>query len=60
MFRELNRAQRITILLVTHDPGVAGHAERVIHIHDGLIANDHVPGSAGGAPSATAARGSVT
>ena len=28
-----------TVILVTHDPGVARHAKRVIRIHDGLIEN---------------------
>lgn len=37
MFQQLNREEGITIFLVTHDAGVARHAERVIHIHDGLV-----------------------
>jgi ABC-type lipoprotein export system ATPase subunit len=40
IFEELNRQQGITILLVTHDPGVAAHARRVIRIHDGVIVSD--------------------
>ncbi len=40
MFQQLNRAEGITIILVTHDAMVAGHARRVIHISDGLIAQD--------------------
>ncbi len=37
MFTTLNTARGITILLVTHDLNVAGHARRVIHIKDGRI-----------------------
>jgi ABC-type lipoprotein export system ATPase subunit len=37
MFKKLNRDEGITIILVTHDAEVAAHAQRTIHIHDGLI-----------------------
>ncbi|HEX4123928.1 MAG TPA: ABC transporter ATP-binding protein [Tepidisphaeraceae bacterium] len=37
MFKKLNRDDRITIILVTHSAEVAEHAQRTIHIHDGLI-----------------------
>ena len=37
MFQQLNKAEGITIILVTHDPNVGHHAERVIRIKDGLI-----------------------
>jgi ABC-type lipoprotein export system ATPase subunit len=40
MFQKLNREAGLTIIIVTHDPGVARHAQRVIHIRDGLIEND--------------------
>ncbi len=43
MFQQLNADQGITILLVTHDATVAGHAKRIIHIRDGLIADGDVP-----------------
>jgi macrolide transport system ATP-binding/permease protein len=38
MFQRLND-QGITVVLVTHDPKVAGYAHRTIHIADGLIAD---------------------
>jgi ABC-type lipoprotein export system ATPase subunit len=37
MFQELNQQDKITIVLVTHDSAVAGHAQRVIRIRDGII-----------------------
>ena len=37
MFQQLNAEEGISIILVTHDSGVANHAKRVIHIRDGLI-----------------------
>ena len=39
MFQHLNRENGITIVLVTHDPGVAHHAQLIIRIRDGLIEN---------------------
>ncbi|HUJ11368.1 MAG TPA: ABC transporter ATP-binding protein [Verrucomicrobiae bacterium] len=43
MFQDLNQRDRLTIILVTHDPEVARHAQRVIHIKDGLIENGETP-----------------
>jgi len=40
MFQQLNTAEGITVILVTHDPDVARHAKRVIHIKDGVIEAD--------------------
>jgi len=40
LFRELNTEKDITLLLVTHDPEVARHADRVIRISDGQIIDD--------------------
>jgi len=38
MFQRLNVEEGITILLVTHDPGVAASAQRTIRMKDGLLA----------------------
>lgn len=37
LFQQLNREEEITVIVVTHDPNVAGHARRIIRIKDGLI-----------------------
>jgi putative ABC transport system ATP-binding protein len=57
LFCELHR-QGMTVALVTHDPGVAGYAERVVRFRDGGIVSDerkgrdheHPPGMATSAP----------
>ncbi len=36
LLRDLNRAGR-TLIVVTHDPGVAAYADRVVHLRDGQI-----------------------
>ena len=51
MFKQINQADGITIILVTHDANVAKHAHRIIHISDGLIDGDASAG--GGAASAS-------
>ena len=40
MFRELNRKFQQTILLVTHNPELAGYADRLIEMRDGLVVHD--------------------
>ncbi|MCU1324881.1 MAG: transporter related [Bryobacterales bacterium] len=37
---ELNRMNGATLVMVTHDAALAGHADRVITLRDGLIASD--------------------
>lgn len=40
ILQSLNREKGITVLLVTHDPFIARHTERVIQVQDGLIVSD--------------------
>ncbi len=40
-FQELNNKHHHTIVLITHEPYVAEHAERIIHIQDGMILEDN-------------------
>ena len=40
MFERLNVEEGITVVLVTHNPEVAGRARRVIHISDGEVDSD--------------------
>jgi putative ABC transport system ATP-binding protein len=37
---DLNREQKITILMVTHEPDMAEYADRMVHFLDGKIASD--------------------
>jgi ABC-type lipoprotein export system ATPase subunit len=48
MLQELNRTDGLTIIIVTHDAGVAQHAQRIIHIKDGLTGSGAVPPVSGG------------
>jgi putative ABC transport system ATP-binding protein len=55
---ELNRAEGTTLILVTHDPALAGHASRRIVLRDGAIVADERQGrneSAGAALDTRAA-----
>ena len=43
IFERLNREQGLTVIIVTHEPDVAAHARRIVHVRDGLIAEDGLP-----------------
>jgi macrolide transport system ATP-binding/permease protein len=52
LFRQLNAEDGLTIMLVTHDPIVAGHADRIIRMRDGLVIDDEAIASPRAARSA--------
>ncbi|MGH9582523.1 MAG: ABC transporter, partial [Bryobacteraceae bacterium] len=37
---QLNREEKTTLVLVTHDPALAGHADRIMTLHDGQVVRD--------------------
>lgn len=39
-FQQLNKKGGHTVILITHEPYVAEHADRIIHIQDGMITED--------------------
>jgi ABC-type lipoprotein export system ATPase subunit len=50
LFGQLNQTQNLTIVLVTHDANIAHHAERIIHIRDGVIDGEINPENASAGP----------
>jgi putative ABC transport system ATP-binding protein len=40
IFQTLNQEKGITIILVTHEPDIAEHTRRIVHLYDGKIAKD--------------------
>ncbi len=41
IFKNLNRDGR-TIIMITHDPAIASHADRIMHVKDGLLVNGNM------------------
>ncbi|MFH2104066.1 MAG: ABC transporter ATP-binding protein [Chloroflexota bacterium] len=41
----LNREKGTTLIIITHDPEIASHTQRVIRLHDGQVAVDQVNGN---------------
>jgi len=50
IIRKLHVNEKITVVLVTHDPGVASFAERVIVLKDGEVVADQATPRCGGPP----------
>jgi len=40
LLTELNQSERITTIIVTHDPNVAARTRRIIRVEDGLVTSD--------------------
>src|SRR5947199_96200 len=40
LLESLNRERQTTIVLVTHDAGLAAHAQRIIRLSDGRVVSD--------------------
>jgi putative ABC transport system ATP-binding protein len=40
IFVQLNRAQGMTVILVTHEPDIAARADRLVRLKDGLVIYD--------------------
>ena len=47
IFDRLVRERGVTLLLVTHDPNVAAHADRIVSLRDGEVVSDVPRGGAG-------------
>ncbi len=56
MFQDLNASEELTIFLVTHDPVVARHSGRVVHIKDGLLVDGAATGAGISEPGGTEER----
>jgi putative ABC transport system ATP-binding protein len=42
IFQVLNCQHQITVVFVTHEPDIARHTRRAIHIRDGIITSDEI------------------
>ncbi|HVC09823.1 MAG TPA: ABC transporter permease [Elusimicrobiota bacterium] len=54
----MNRAG-ITVIMVTHEPDIAAHARRIIHIKDGAITSDKTSGEDSGEDASPSGGGSA-
>ncbi|MBI1800318.1 MAG: ABC transporter ATP-binding protein [Chloroflexi bacterium] len=42
ILQTLNRERGVTIVMVSHDPNIAAHTRRVIHVRDGVLESEEV------------------
>jgi len=42
VLQRLNRERGLTVVLVTHDPTIARHTQRIVHLHDGRITRNEM------------------
>ncbi|MAG35539.1 MAG: macrolide ABC transporter ATP-binding protein [Dehalococcoidia bacterium] len=42
VLQRLNREQKLTVILVTHEAEIASYTKRIVHIRDGVISDDEV------------------
>jgi putative ABC transport system ATP-binding protein len=42
ILQQLNRERGITVILVTHDPHIGQHAQRIIHLFDGKVLKEEI------------------
>ena len=40
LLQALNRERGITVIMVTHDPNIARHTERIVFLYDGLVTDE--------------------
>jgi putative ABC transport system ATP-binding protein len=45
LMRGLNTTAGLTLVIVTHDPGVGAQCDRIVHMHDGEIVPDEAIGA---------------
>jgi putative ABC transport system ATP-binding protein len=50
ILKQLHEEQHLTIIMVTHDPGIASYAERIIVLRDGEVVADQPTPQCGGPP----------
>ena len=56
IFQRLNSEQGITVVFVTHDPDIAAHTRRIVHLHDGRVIREETVDESLIAKAASAAR----